>query len=320
MMPVLLERVSLVVRREALRPAPRGPVGAGAGPGHDREPAGPDPGAGAWARALGARRACTDGELVALSYDRPAALSSALRALDTAGLQPVRGGEPGEVALVDQGAGPALWWPWLELAVVRGPDGGAVLAARRAGTRAGGLAVPEGWRYGGSPSEVHGVGPLRTADRPLRHLRREPEGDVFADRWTGEEVRLRRSAPPVRVALEAGGCRLGEVAAEVSSRDEEVEVGLMFREALGADEGMLFRFPRPRIHEFWMKNTPVPLDVVFVGPGGTVVNVAERAEPLRLRPHRSAGPVRDVLEVRGGWCREHGVGPGARLDVAAGGR
>jgi uncharacterized membrane protein (UPF0127 family) len=105
------------------------------------------------------------------------------------------------------------------------------------------------------------------------------------------------------------------VGAELVSRWEEIEVGLMFRDAIGPDEGMLFRFGEPRLHAFWMKNTRVPLDILFLDGAGKVVNVAERAEPLRAAKHRSAGPVQDVLEVPGGWCAAHGVGSGSRVTV-----
>lgn len=122
---------------------------------------------------------------------------------------------------------------------------------------------------------------------------------------------------PARVVVQGPGGG-GEVRVERVSRWQEIEVGLMFRDSLGPDEGMLFRFERPRVHGFWMKNTRFPLDILFVDDGGTVVNVAARAEPLRLRQHRSAGPVLDVLEVPGGWCASHGVGAGARMTVEGG--
>lgn len=293
-MPVLIEMTCLVARAERLRRAP-GAAGDAAG--------------------LGARYLLDDGEVVAMSFDRGDALRRARWLLEGAGLSTMRDGEPADVAVVDQVRGPGLWWPWLELAVVPGPGGRLVLAARHAGSQAREVAVPPGWRFDGSPSGLHGVGAVETADRPLRHERREAACDLYVDRWTGEEVRLLRASPRVRVTLEGPGGLLGEVTAEVASRWKEIEVGLMFREALGPDEGMLFRFESPRLHGFWMKNTRVPLDILFIGPAGTVVNVAEQARPLRLREHRSDGPVREVLEVPGGWCRAHGVGAGARMRV-----
>ena len=227
---------------------------------------------------------------------------------------PLRGGEPGDIALVDQLRGPALWWPWLELAVVPAPGGGRALAARRAGDPRVDLEVPRGWSHAHRASARFGVEDLSLPDRPLRHLRREASHDRYADRFTGEEIGLRREHAPVRLAVRGPRGR-GEVRAELVTRWQEVEVGLMFRDALGADEGMLFRFGTARAHGFWMKNTRVSLDILFVDAAGKVVNVAERTEPLRLRQHRSAGPVVDVLEVPGGWCQAHGVGAGARVTV-----
>ena len=103
--------------------------------------------------------------------------------------------------------------------------------------------------------------------------------------------------------------------AELVSRWEEIEVGLMFRDALGPDEGMLFRFDEPRVHAFWMKNTRVPLDILFLDGAGTVVNVAERAEPLRAARHRSAGRSRTCWRCRADWCAAHGVGAGSSVTV-----
>jgi hypothetical protein len=208
-----------------------------------------------------------------------------------------------------------LWWPWLELAVVEEPGGGRILAGRLAGDPRQEASVPPGWSYPRSASARFGVEDLPLADRPLRHVARESGLDRYVDLFTGGEVGLGRELAPARVAVRGPG-GWGEVRAERVSRWEEIEVGLMFRDALGPDQGMLFRFDTPRVHGFWMKNTRVPLDILFVDGRGTVVNVAEQAEPLRLRQHRSAGPVVDVLEVSGGWCAAHGVGPGARVTVA----
>jgi uncharacterized membrane protein (UPF0127 family) len=294
-MPVLVEMTSVVAATDRLR--------AALGPGVD-------------ASSLGARWLVDDGLLTALSFVDRGSLEEGLRQLARAGLLPVRGGEPADLAIVDQHRGPWLWWPWLELAVVHAAEGGPLLAARRSGSERLEVAVPPGWSHPRSASARLGVEPLAIADRPLQHLRREPGCDLYVDGWTGSEVRLERADSRVQVRLEAPGGGSGVVHAELVTRWEEIEVGLMFRDALPPDEGMLFRFQAPGRHGFWMKNTRLALDILFVGGDGRVVNVAERAAPLRLRQHLSRGPVVEVLEVPGGWCAAHGVGAGARIEVA----
>jgi uncharacterized protein len=294
-MPVLVEMTSVVAPTDRFR-----------------EAMGPD----ADAAALGARSLVDDGLLTALSFVDRESLQGALHRLAREGLLPVRAGEPAELAVVDPHQGPWLWWPWLELAVVHAPEGGPLLAARRSGSARVDVALPPGWSYPHSASARLGVEELEIADRPLRHLRREPGCNLYQDVWTGSEVRLERADPLVRVRVEVPGGGRGEVQAELVTRWEEIEVGLMFRDAMAPDEGMLFRFGAPGRHGFWMKNTRLPLDILFVGADGRVVNVAERAAPLRLRQHPSRGPVVEVLEVPGGWCAAHGVGAGARIEVA----
>jgi uncharacterized membrane protein (UPF0127 family) len=266
-----------------------------------------------------ARRATSfadDGELLAFHLAGLAEASMAIRELARAGVAPMREGEPGEVAIVDQLAGPLAWWPWLELARLDVPGGAAVLAARRAGDGVNGLALPAGWRFAGSPSDRDGGCALELVDRPLRHLRREARADVYVDRWTGEEVRVGRANPRTRLDVRMARGPVASLQVEVVSRWPEIELGLMFRERVPDGEGMLFRFQEAREQHFWMKNTLVPLDVLFVDAGGRVVNVVERVEPLRLARIRSAGAVPQVLEVPGGWCAANGIGAGATIEVA----
>jgi hypothetical protein len=102
------------------------------------------------------------------------------------------------------------------------------------------------------------------------------------------------------------------VVVEVARTDADRERGLMFRQKLGADEGMLFVFPESRDHSFWMKNTLIPLDMIFIAESGTVVGVVQDAEPMTTTPRGVGAPSRYVLEVNGGWSAAHGVARGDR--------
>jgi hypothetical protein len=121
--------------------------------------------------------------------------------------------------------------------------------------------------------------------------------------------------PSPRVVVVAADGSRHPVTVEVARTDEEHERGLMFRKELAEDAGMLFVFPEAAPRTFWMKNTLLPLDMIFIDEAGVVAGVVRDAEPLTLAP-RSPGPdvaARWVLEVRGGWAARHGVAPGARV-------
>ena len=76
---------------------------------------------------------------------------------------------------------------------------------------------------------------------------------------------------------------------------------------------MLFVFGTSAARTFWMKNTPLPLDIIFIDDAGKVVNVAEHTTPLTTTPIRSTGPARYVLEVNAGFADRHGIGAGAKV-------
>jgi uncharacterized membrane protein (UPF0127 family) len=84
----------------------------------------------------------------------------------------------------------------------------------------------------------------------------------------------------------------------------------MFRTEMGADEGMIFPKEPAQMRSFWMRNTVIPLDMVFIGPDHRIVNVIADAEPYSLDPRPSAAPVIAVLELNGGRAAELGIGPG----------
>ena len=97
---------------------------------------------------------------------------------------------------------------------------------------------------------------------------------------------------------------------ELAITPEEQRQGLMFREALGRLEGMLFVYDRQQPLSFWMRNTLIPLDMIFIDETGTVVNVHAEAVPLDETPISSAAPGLAVLEINGGMAETLGIGAG----------
>ncbi len=97
---------------------------------------------------------------------------------------------------------------------------------------------------------------------------------------------------------------------EIADEPAEQAQGLMFRETLAASAGMLFVYPRAGSPSFWMKNTLIPLDMVFIRPDGTVAHVHDRAVPGDLTPIRGGSGILAVLEIRGGLAEALGIGPG----------
>jgi uncharacterized membrane protein (UPF0127 family) len=97
---------------------------------------------------------------------------------------------------------------------------------------------------------------------------------------------------------------------ELATNDEERSRGLMFRKELPEGRGMLFDFVNDQPVAFWMHNTYIPLDMIFIRSDGSIVRIAENTEPLSDRLVPSGGPVRAVLEVIGGTARKLGIAPG----------
>ena len=102
-------------------------------------------------------------------------------------------------------------------------------------------------------------------------------------------------------------------AVELALTPEEQSRGLMYRKTLPEGQGMLFDFKRDQETSFWMKNTYVPLDMIFIRGDGRIHRIAENAEPLSERLVSSNGPVRAVLEVIAGTTRKLGIAPGDRV-------
>jgi uncharacterized membrane protein (UPF0127 family) len=102
-------------------------------------------------------------------------------------------------------------------------------------------------------------------------------------------------------------------AVELAATPETREHGLMDRRELPLGRGMLFDFEHEQPVSFWMKNTYIPLDMIFIRGDGRILSIAENTEPLSERLIPSGGPVRGVLEVIGGTARSLGIAPGDRV-------
>jgi len=103
-------------------------------------------------------------------------------------------------------------------------------------------------------------------------------------------------------------------AVEVAQTPQAQARGLMFRTELGPNEGMVFPYSAPQMLSFWMKNTPLPLDIIFIGADGKIVNIAAMTTPYSLDSVSSTGPAMAVLEIPGGRAAELGIAPGDTVE------
>jgi uncharacterized membrane protein (UPF0127 family) len=111
--------------------------------------------------------------------------------------------------------------------------------------------------------------------------------------------------------LTAGGPRKFTV--ELAATPAQMEQGLMFRRSLAPDAGMLFDYQAPSMAMMWMKNTLIPLDMLFVDADGRIVNIHERAVPGSLETIAATAPARAVIELNGGTAARLRIRPGDRV-------
>jgi hypothetical protein len=133
----------------------------------------------------------------------------------------------------------------------------------------------------------------------------------------------------VMAMLALAACDAGEPYVEVGGERFTVAIadddatrarGLMFVEEMPDDEGMLFIFPDERMRSFWMKNTRIPLDIIYIDRDLEIVSISADTPPCRSRNRRcpsypSTGPAQYVLEINGGLAAEYGIEPGDRIEV-----
>lgn len=106
---------------------------------------------------------------------------------------------------------------------------------------------------------------------------------------------------------------------ELAETPDHQERGLMYRTEMADDAGMLFVFEEASVHSFWMRNTCIPLDMLFIAEDGLVVGIAENVPTMNDDSRAVTCPSRYVLEVNAGWCREHGVKAGMVATLELGG-
>ena len=119
---------------------------------------------------------------------------------------------------------------------------------------------------------------------------------------------------PVTIEASAGNVVF---MAEIADTNEERARGLMFRESLKPDHGMLFLFPAAQQNSFWMKNTLIPLDLLFIREDFTVLGIVENAQPRTTVRQSVPGASQFVLEINGGFSAKHGIRAGQRVRFTA---
>jgi uncharacterized protein len=166
-----------------------------------------------------------------------------------------------------------------------------LVAATAVGCRRGGDEAPRPAPSAQDPGEAEEI------EHPVSAASHQPAEP-------GAEVVFRpRGAPEARVAV------------EVARTPRQIQLGLMYRTHLPPEAGMLFMFGRPKVQRFWMKNTLIPLDMIFVSSEMVVAGVVENAQPKTMTSRSVPGVVSQfVVEVNAGWAKAHGVEVGVPVE------
>ncbi|MBB6125076.1 DUF192 domain-containing protein [Sphingobium subterraneum] len=130
---------------------------------------------------------------------------------------------------------------------------------------------------------------------------------------------LSQAMPTVPLVIQQGdrGVSSSSFTVEIALTPAQQERGLMFRKSVPDKGGMLFPMDPPRTASFWMKNTLIPLDIIFIRTDGTIAMIAEQTTPHSLAPISAGIPVAAVLELRGGRSRELGLAVDDRVSWGA---
>ncbi len=106
---------------------------------------------------------------------------------------------------------------------------------------------------------------------------------------------------------------ISKIDIEIADTDEKRELGLMFRDKMTENQGMLFIFPADAPQSFWMKNTILPLDMIFANSNMEIVKIHENTTPYSEQSYSSGKPAKYVVEVNAGYCERHGIKEGDKI-------
>jgi uncharacterized protein len=135
---------------------------------------------------------------------------------------------------------------------------------------------------------------------------------LLAGVWAGSAAAPLQSFATASLTI-VGASGSHRFTVELAETPAQMEQGLMFRQSLAPDAGMLFDFRQPTMATMWMHNTLIPLDMLFVDAKGTIVNIEQRAVPESDAIISAAAPVRAVIELNGGTAARLGIAPGDRV-------
>ena len=131
-----------------------------------------------------------------------------------------------------------------------------------------------------------------TPNQPVKRERLEPQFREDGKLW---------------IMREQGKDTIREIRIEVVEKIKDISYGMMFRKSMADDTGMLFLMKQERPQSFYMKNTYVSLDIIYISADKQIVSIAEKTEPLSEKSLPSGAPALYVLEVPGGYCAKHGI-------------
>jgi uncharacterized membrane protein (UPF0127 family) len=117
-----------------------------------------------------------------------------------------------------------------------------------------------------------------------------------------------QAQPKVTIATKEGRELTFQV--EIADTPAKRQLGLQYRRDLAPDRGMIFLFPKESMHSFWMKNTPIPLDMIFISSDRKIVGIVEQAVPFSTDSRSVPGASQFVLEINGGLARRYGIKAG----------